>query len=83
MEDQAMKIDIVPVDGNWIIVKDFHMLEQHGPTAFSRSPGIPEWKVCWAGDRWAPTGELSVRFTSKAGAETYLDQHRESMEHSA
>jgi hypothetical protein len=78
-----MNIDIVPDDGHWIIVKGFHLLEQHGPTAFSRSPGIPEWRDCWAGDHWAPTGELSKRFDSKAGAETYLEHHRESMEHSA
>ena len=47
-----MKIDIIPDDGHWIIVRGFHLLKQQGPTVFSSpSPGIPEWEACWTGER--------------------------------
>ncbi len=79
-----MRIDIIPDDGHWIIVRGFHLLKQQGPTVFpSPSPGIPEWEACWTGERWAPNSNYAKRFDSKLQVQTYLDKRRQELEQSA
>jgi len=78
-----MKIDIIPDDGHWIIVRGFHLLKQHGPTVFSSpSPGIPEWEACWTGERWAANSNDAKRFNSKLKIQTYFDERRQELEQS-
>jgi hypothetical protein len=79
-----MKIDFIPDDGHWVIVRGFDLLKQQGPTVFSSPiPGIPEWDACWTGERWAANSNDAKRFNTKLQVQTYLDERRRELEQTA
>ena len=69
-----MKIDIIPDDGHWVIVRGFHLLKNKGRRcSLLRSPGIPEWRRVGPGERRAANSNDAKRFNTKLQVQTYLD----------
>jgi hypothetical protein len=80
---RRVKIDIVPDNHHWVIVRGFHVVKQHPTTCFdSPPPGLPLWEGCWSGTQWAATTDHARRFETRREAEAYLSEHRKEIEES-